>query len=113
MSLDSNVKTIMELKKTFECNIESDIRINMEGMRYKKFQIQYQKFISYCGSSILGAQVLDVAPKNPLVRVFFGRQAGELANVDKTVTTLKEVIFGIDNEFKVADIDSTYINGVN
>lgn len=37
MSLDSNVKTIMELKKTFECNIESDIRINMEGMRYKKF----------------------------------------------------------------------------
>lgn len=56
---------------------------------------------------------MDVAPKNPLIRVFFGRQAGELANVDKPVTTLKEVFFGIDTEFKVADIDSTYINGVN
>lgn len=36
-----------------------------------------------------------------------------LTNQDKRIDTFKEVIFGRNDEGKVADIASTYVNGVN
>lgn len=101
MQLDSNLKTIEELRKTFACTINDVLRIDMEGMRYKAFEKKYQRFISYCGASIIGAKIMDVVPKNPVIRILFSREAGEVTNVDKQVSTFKEVIFGTHNDLKV------------
>lgn len=47
LSLGTNVKTITDLTQQYKCDIQDQIAVCMEGMKYKQFEAKYQDFISY------------------------------------------------------------------
>lgn len=80
MSLNSSVKSIADLTKDYQCTPVNTIRVRMEALKYRDFEKKYQDFISYWGSSILGAQVHSVKLDNKIANFVFGKKAGELIN---------------------------------